>query len=107
MTGVDWLVKSAEFMFRDRPDIFSSVEDAFEVLDAAYQNLGYYDGSGWQSFCGFILHKHVDEDDVVEYNLAKKISSIDIFPKDHEVSVQGWTEGSGTLKVGVDLPRTF
>ena len=104
MNAFDWVNKTAEFMHRDRPDVFKSVQDARSVLSAAYDSLACREGSGWTSFAGFILHKHEEEDEVIEFNLAKKISSIDLFPKDLSCSVHGWTETSGALKVGVDLP---
>lgn len=103
MNVIDWLTHTARWMHADRPDLYLSVDDAFDDLSTVHDKLSLRDGSSWTSWGGFFLHKW-EEDGVVEWNLMKKISSADVFLDENAVNVTGWTDTSGTMSVGVLIP---
>lgn len=103
MNLIDWMVESAAWMRRDRPDLYREYEDAFNDLERVVNELTSQDGPGWTSWGGFFLHKW-EEDGVVEWNLMKKVTSADVFIEENEINVSSWTENSGTMTSGVELP---
>lgn len=103
MNVIDWMVKTSEFMAKDRPDLYRTAEDAFADLSEIHGRLAEIEGPSWTAWGGFFLHKW-EEDDSVEWLFTKKISEAVIFPSEGDALVTGWTKNSGTLKTGVDLP---
>lgn len=101
LNTMDWLQHTAVWMQQDRPDIYSTAQEAFTDLHNHYDSMSEEEGSGWTAWGGFMLHKH-EEDGVVEWNLMKKITSLDIFIEEFEVSVTNWTKSSGTMSRGVE-----
>lgn len=100
---IDWLTKTAEYIAKDRPDLYDSVDEAFRELSDIFNLMNSENGPLITSFASFTLFKWVD-DDVVEFMLTRKISSGTVFPSEGVTQVFGYTGNSGTLAVGVDLP---
>lgn len=104
---IDFLRESAKFMALDRPDIYHNESLALHDISEMMEVMREANESTWTSFASFMLIRHVehfdDNDDVEEWFLVRKISSLAIFPSEGEVQVFGHTKGSGTLKHGVDL----
>lgn len=104
---IDFLRESARFLAKDRPDVYTE-QSALSDLTEMMEHMRETDEPTWTSFASFLFVKHVEDGDegerVEEWILTRKISSLAIFEPENEVSVFGHTDGSGTLKVGVDLP---
>lgn len=101
-TTIDFLRQTAEFMAKDRPDIYdvqTAITDLVNMMDKMRERKE----STWTSFASYILMLHYEGDDVEEWNLTRKVSSLTIFEEEEEVLVLGYTKGSGVLKYGVDL----
>jgi len=102
---LDWLRASAEFMAKDRPDVFKSTADALNALISMKEKLDSVEDAAVVSTAGFELNRVFEDEGVVDYRLTRIISSATIFEQEDEVIVAGWTKDSGTLSVGVDLPQ--
>lgn len=99
---IDFIRESAEFLHTDRPDVYSSVEDAVTELTRCMDSIDGSDG-GWISFTSYVLFRH-EEDGMIEWNLTRKLSSVTLFEPEEECLVLGYTDNSGTLKYGINLP---
>lgn len=103
MNMTDLFREGAEFMARDRPDIYT-VESAMEDLIRYHDDLAQHDGPGWCSFTDFVLFKHVEEEEMIEWHLTRKLASATIFPQEEVARVYGHTKDSGTLTRQINLP---
>ena len=99
---IDWLKANAEWMSAERPDIYTP-ERAMEDLDRWMNYLRDSGGGGSCACAGFLLEYMVD-DGMETFTLARVVSTLDIFPEENAVNAFSWTEDSGTMKRGVDLP---
>jgi hypothetical protein len=100
---IDFLRSTAEFMAKDRPDIYD-VQTAITDLVTMMDKMRGMGEPTWTSFASYILMLHYEGDDVEEWNFTRKVSSLTIFEEEGEVLVVGYTKNSGALKYGVDLP---
>lgn len=106
----DFLRESAVFMAKDRPDVWETPEQAFATLYEWYNELSNMDLTNWSgdasiSSADFVLTRRPLDEDADAYELSRLVSGVYIFQDEQTADVRGWTEGSGTLKVGVNLPQ--
>ena len=99
---IDFIRETAEFMAKDRPDIYTP-QTAMNDLLVTMDKMRERGEPTWTSFASYILMLHYEGDDVEEWNFTRKVSSLTIFEEEHEVLVLGYTKGSGVLKYGVGL----
>lgn len=106
----DFLRESAVFMSKDRPDVWPTTEKAFDTLYAWYDELSSMDLTDWSgdasiSSADFVLTRRPLDEGADCFELSRLVSGVYIFSEEETADVRGWTEGSGTLKVGVNLPQ--
>lgn len=101
---IDWLRETGAWIAKDRPDIYDA-EGAVEELSEFMDVMRNTPGDGLTSFGDYMLIRHYDEEnDIEEWDLVRKISSVVNYFGDGEVWVAGYTEESQTVVPGVNLP---
>jgi hypothetical protein len=103
LSVTDFLRESANFIFLDRPDLFDDETDAFNKLLHAMDTMRETEGSGLTTFGDFMLIRYQD-DEVDEWDLVRKLSSILSFHDEDRVWVASHTQDSQALRIDVDLP---
>jgi hypothetical protein len=98
---IDWMRATAEWMAIERPDIYTP-ERAMLDLDNWMEYLRKV-GSGSCATAGFVL-EYSHDDGMESFSLARVVSTLDIFPEENAVNAFSWTDNSGTMTRGVDLP---
>lgn len=102
MDVMDWLQHTSAWIQKDRPDLYPMLNDAFEDLLGAYDQLASRNGSAFTHFGNFFLHKYV-EDGVTEWSFTRKISTVVTYEEEPgQTQVYSHTRGSGTVSRGID-----
>jgi hypothetical protein len=97
MNVIEWLNATAAFMAADRPDVYDK-ETAVEELSVAMESLREYDlPVSVMSFTSYFLIR-VEDEGVEEFNLSKKITSVNLFMPEEEC--YAWSHVDG-----IDLPH--
>lgn len=96
-----FLQKSAVYMAKDRPDIWSE-KTAFEVLSQWFALLAGEDEGGEVSSGGFALTKRIYEEGIWEYELHRKIVQLSIF-EDEGTSIFDWTTNGSIVDIGLNI----
>lgn len=103
MNVIDWLNKSAEFMAKDRPDLYTAALAVAE-LDSYMELLRNRDlPCDWVSFSSYVLFRTL-EDGVEEFDLTRKLSSVTLFEEEEDALVFSHTGLSEGLRVRIELP---
>lgn len=102
MNMIDWLRATSEWMYKDRPDLFSSPSAAFLRLEEWVENLRGL-GVGTIETGGFCL-SHSFDDGVEEWTLLKKIATCELFTEESAANAFSWVQDSGTMTIGPNLP---
>lgn len=96
MNVIEWLNATADFMVSDRPDVYDK-ETALTELSVVMDQLREYDlPVSVISFASYFLIRVLD-DGMEEFNLSKKVSSVNLFMPEEEC--YAWAH-----MPGVDLP---
>lgn len=101
--AIDFLRETAIFMAKDRPDIYPDGAIAMADLSNMMDKMREFGEPTWTSFASYILFLHYEDEDVEEWTLTRKISSLTFFTEEQECLVLGYTKNSGVLKYGVNL----
>lgn len=103
MNAIHFIRQTAEFMAKDRPDLYdvqTAISDLVKIMDGM-REIGE---ATWTSFASYILILTYEDDDIEDWNFTRKISSMTNFEEEEEMLVMGYTKDSGTFLHGVDLP---
>ena len=83
MNVIEWMNATAEFMVVDRPDVYDK-ESALTELTVTMDQLREYSlPVSVISFASYFLIR-VEEEGMEEFNLSKKISSVNLFLPEEE-----------------------
>lgn len=104
MNVLDWMKGTAEFMRTDRPDLYETNTDALNDLESWMEAVRSQPSTVAGIETGGFILTHNDEDGVEEWQLSKIISTCAIYKEEEECLVLGWTKGSGSMKVNINLP---
>jgi hypothetical protein len=98
MNMIDWLRATAEWMRKDRPDLFETNADALNALNDMVESVRISTGAREGVETGGYVLLRSEDDGVEDWTLSKKISSFVLFPEDDEAEAFGWVKE-------VDLPN--
>ena len=88
MNVIDWLRASADYMVADRPDVYDQ-ETALEELSLGIESLREYaQPYACLMFTSYMLSR-VLEEDVEEFFLTRKVSSLILFGEEEACRVYG------------------
>jgi len=102
MNVIDWLRETGDWMHRDRPDIYQSPTEAMLRLEDWMNSMRQH-GPGSIETGGHALLYRID-DGVEDWTLTKKISTCEQFADEEVTVAYSWTENSGTMTHGPNLP---
>jgi hypothetical protein len=103
LSVIDFMKESASFMFLDRPDLYDDESEALDKIVTAMDAMRETAGSGLTTFDDYMLIRYQD-DEVDEWDLVRKLSSVLSFHDEERVWVASHTAASQALKFDVDLP---
>ena len=91
---IDWLVETAKFMAKDRPDVYSEVSEAVEELSGVIERLRDINIGPVSSmmFTSYVMTRIAD-DGVEEFLLSRKLSTLCIFEDEEVVTVLSYDAG--------------
>lgn len=96
MNVIDWFSASAEFMAKDRPDIYTK-ESAMDDLTVAVEAARESDTNITVSFANYFLTR-VFDDDMEEFVLSKKLSGYTFI--DSQINVYSYEEDMNLPMIG-------
>lgn len=103
----DFTNAAAKWMRADRPDLWSSHEEALLDITTAFSELSGYDDEDEAvvHFSGFTLTR-IPMDGMVEYVLSRKLISFAVYTEDEESDTFDWTHlGKLVGTVELNLPE--
>lgn len=98
---IDFMSATAKFMAKDRPDLYQSNEEALDEISRVMDSMRD-DENRVALFSSYAMFWLPDADGD-EWILTRKIATV-LTDNDGTAIAYGWTNGSGTLKYGVELP---
>lgn len=102
MTNViDFMRANAEFMAKDRPDVYESTEEALAELTHVMETMRDEDNRV-ALFTSYVMLWLPDADGD-EWILTRKVATV-LTDNGGDAVAYGWTKDSGVLKHGVELP---
>lgn len=103
LSVIDFMRESSKFLYHDRPDLYESESAALNKIMSAMDNMRDTPGSGLTTFDDYMLIRYQD-DEVDEWDLVRKLSSVLSFHDEDRVWVASHTGASQALRFEVDLP---
>lgn len=89
----DWISQSANYMFKEHPELFDSKEDAVGDLIHALDTLREHGGEqGTILFGPYLMYRIVDEG-VEEVFFTRKLASVVLFEEESVCRAYGWIDG--------------
>lgn len=87
MNTIDWLRESGKFLAFDRPDVYEGPAEAVAELSHIIERLRHINIEPVSSimFTSYVMTRIV-EDDVEEFLLSRKLSTLCIFPEEEVVT---------------------
>ena len=101
MNVIDFMKAGAEFLAKDRPDLYSSTEDALAELTHVMESMRDNDNKV-ALFSSYVM-LWLPDNDGDEWILTRKIATV-LTDNGGDAVAYGWTKDSGVLKYGVSLP---